>query len=250
MLDSAKRRGTAMAARRIVLLILALSFVGAPPTVAAPAPTPLGIVLLHGKKGSPLYLAPTKAALTARGYLVSTPEMCWSDRRLYDRVYPDCLTEIDAVVADLRQRGATSIVIAGHSLGGAAAIAYGASHDGLAGIIGFSAGDPFWGPPAMLPDITRAQNLLAAGKGDNLGDFADIRIVGQGQMRTTAAHFLSFVAMPEAQMMPATTTRLHAPLLLIAGTKDMTTLQYDTQAFAGVPNNARNRFVQVDADHG
>jgi esterase/lipase len=220
-----------------------------PPPPASPTAAPLGIVLLHGKKGSPRYLADVKAVLERHGYLVSTPEMCWSDKRMYDRLYLDCLTEIDAAVVDLRQRGAKSMVIAGHSLGGTAAVAYGASHDGLAGIIGFASADAFWGPPSLLPDIVRAQHLVDAGKGDILDEFGDIRPSGHTRMRTTATHFLSFVSLPDAQTMPANATRLHAPLLMVAGTRDMGTLQYAAKAYDNAPRDARNRFVAVDADH-
>jgi pimeloyl-ACP methyl ester carboxylesterase len=220
-----------------------------PPTPASPTAAPIGIVLMHGKKGPPRYLAATKAVLEDHGYLVSTPEMCWSDKRMYDRLYLDCLTEIDAAVDGLRQRGAKSIVIAGHSLGGTAAVAYGASHDGLAGIIGFAAADAFFGPPSLLPDIARAQHLVDEGKGDVLDDFWDIRPSGRTLMRTTAAHFLSFVSLPDAQTMPANAARLHIPLLLIAGTRDMATLQYSGRAYDRAPHNPLNRFVQTDADH-
>lgn len=238
----------------VVLLAGALSVGARSATSASSAPgataaPPLGIVLLHGKKGSPVYLGQTKAALRDRGYLVTTPEMCWSERRAYDRDRADCLGEIDAAVAELRQQGAARIVIAGHSLGGAAAIAYGASHDGLAGVIGFAAGDAFWGPPAMLPDIARAQRLVADGKGDAVDEFADIRIVGNAGMRTTAAHFLSFVALPATDLMPANAARLRVPLLLVAGTGDRVTLQYDTRTYDAVAPHPLNRFVSVDADH-
>ncbi len=119
----------------------------------------------------------------------------------------------------------------------------------LAGVVGIAAGDPFWGPPSMLPDIARAKSLVEEGKGNALGEFADIRIAGQGWMRTTATHFLSFVAPPAVHMMPANAARLHVPLLLVAGTRDMTTLQYEARAIDRAPNDALNRFVQVDADH-
>ena len=204
---------------------------------------------MHGKKGPPRYLAETAAILEAHGYLVSTPEMCWSDKRQYDRLYADCLTEIDAAVADLRRRGARSIVVAGHSLGGTAAVAYGASHDDLAGVIGFAAGEAFWGPPSQLPDIARAKYLLDEGRGDTLADFEDIRPSGRISMRTTAAHFLSFVAVPAEQRMPANAARLHVPLLFIAGTQDSATMQYESRAYGRAPNNALNRYVEVNADH-
>ncbi|MFI5001858.1 MAG: alpha/beta fold hydrolase [Reyranellales bacterium] len=239
--------------RRIALVLIAAALAAcapaAPPTPSSPASAPLGIVLMHGKKGPPGYLAATKAILEAHGYLVSTPEMCWSDKRQYDRLYPDCLAEIDAAVADLRRRGARSIVIAGHSLGGTAAIAYGASHDDLAGVIGFAAGDAFWGPASLLPDIARAQQLVDQGRGDSVADFEDIRPSGRTSMRTTAAHFLSFVALPVEQRLPANVARLRVPLLLVAGTQDGATMQYEARAYDRVPNLALNRYVEVNADH-
>lgn len=242
-----------MVARRLALVLLAASLAGCvpstPPTASSPAALPLGIVLMHGKKGPPRYLDDTKAAFEAHGYLVVTPEMCWSDKRQYDRLYPDCLTEIDAAVADLRQRGARSIVVVGHSLGGSAAIAYGATHDGVAGVIGFAAADAFFGPPSQLPDIARAQYLVDEGKGDGPADFDDIRPSGRTSMRTTAAHFLSFVAPPAEQRTPAYAARLHVPLLLIAGRQDSATMQYEARIYDRVPNNARNRYVEVNADH-
>ncbi len=221
-----------------------------PPTASSPAAGPLGIVLMHGKKGPPRYLVETASVLEAHGYLVVTPEMCWSDRRQYDRLYPDCLTEIDAAVADLRQRGARSIVVAGHSLGGSAAIAYGATHGGVAGVIGFAAADAFFGPSSQLPDIARAQYLVDEGKGDSLADFDHIRPSGRTSMRTTAAHFLSFVAPPAEQRTPAYAAQLHVPLLLIAGRQDSATMQYEARTYDRAPNNALNRYVEVNADHG
>ena len=69
----------------------------------------LGIVLLHGKSGTPAQFARLGAALTAAGFVVSTPEMCWSKTRIFDKAFPDCLKEVDAAVADAvgeRERGA------------------------------------------------------------------------------------------------------------------------------------------------
>lgn len=242
-----------MARRCILILILATALSACarppPPVPWSPAAAPLGIVLMHGKGGSPGYLAPAKAVLEDHGYLVSTPEMCWSRQRMYDRAYLDCVTEIDDAVRDLRQRGARSIVVAGHSVGGTVAVAYGASHDGLAGIVGFAAADAFFGPPYLLPDIARAQSLVADGKGDILDDFTDVRPAGHLRMHTTAARFLSFVAPPTDQRMPANAARLRAPLLLVAGTLDMFTLEYGARAYDRAPGYALNRFVQVGADH-
>ena len=243
-----------MAAQRILCFLLLSSLTACtspgPSLPSTPAASPIGVVMMHGKGGPPRSVGNVKAALEQHGYLVATPEMCWSDRRMYDRLYPECVTEIDAAVTALRQRGARSIVVAGHSMGGTAAIAYGASHDGLAGVIGFAAADAYYGPLAQLPDIARAQSLVRDGKGDILGEFGDIRPSGRFPMRTTASHFLSFMTPPGTDMMPANAARLRAPLLLIPGTRDPSTLQYEAQAYPKAPNYALNRFVRVNADHG
>jgi pimeloyl-ACP methyl ester carboxylesterase len=249
--DTTRRAPRARRCILVLILAAALSACAPPPPPApwSPAAAPLGIVLMHGKGGSPDYLAPAKAVLENHGYLVSTPEMCWSRRRMYDRTYLDCVTEIDEAVLDLKRRGARSIVIAGHSLGGTAAVAYGANHDGLAGIIGFAAADAFFGPPYLLPDIARAKSLVDDGRGDALDDFTDVRPSGHLRMRTTATRFLSFVAPPTEQRMPANAARLRAPLLMVAGTLDMYTLEYAARAYDRAPGYALNRFVQVGADH-
>ena len=243
-----------MAARVIFLFLMVSSLTACmrpePPVPWSPVTPPLGIVLLHGKGGGPGYLADTRTALEAHGYFVATPEMCWSGRRMYDRTYSDCVAEIDAAVANLKQRGAKSIVIAGHSMGGTAAVVYGANHDGISGVIGFSSADAYFGPPSALPDIARARGLVAEGNGDVLDTFKDVTPGGSVAMRTTAAHFLSFVSLSPGETMIAQAAHLRAPVLFVAGTRDAATLQYASKAFQGTPRYANNRFVEVPADHG
>lgn len=89
---------------------------------------------MHGKLGSPLGQtglignrqpigARLAADLKGAGYLVATPEMCWSARRGFDKTYPECLKEIDGAIAELKAHGASRFVVGGLSLGGNAAIA-------------------------------------------------------------------------------------------------------------------------------
>jgi dienelactone hydrolase len=59
-----------------VAILVSISFVLIDTPAEAAGVT--GIVLLHGKTGMPSQLAKLSDALTADGYLVSTPEMCWS----------------------------------------------------------------------------------------------------------------------------------------------------------------------------
>src|ERR1700689_846850 len=133
--------------RRILIglaLVLALTSPGQSqgPNQAQPK---TGIVLMHGWRsapGDPLFGGLHDALLNA-GYLVEMPEMCWSNGRVFDESFLDRFADSDAAVARLKAHGATEIVISGHSLGGSAALAYGARHEGLKGIIAMApAPDP------------------------------------------------------------------------------------------------------------
>jgi esterase/lipase len=94
-----------------------------------------GIVMIHGKQGTPQSLSGLAAALDAAGYLTERPEMCWSRDRIYDQRYLDCLQTIDAAIIRLKERKAANIILLGMSLGGNAVIGYGARHAGLTGLI-------------------------------------------------------------------------------------------------------------------
>lgn len=68
----------------VFLIVAALGLAAAAP---AQSTAKLGIVLLHGKTGSPNEpgIATLVAALRDAGYVVELPEMCWSAGRIYDK---------------------------------------------------------------------------------------------------------------------------------------------------------------------
>jgi pimeloyl-ACP methyl ester carboxylesterase len=227
----------------------------------------IGIVLMHGKMGTPLggsmpggRVNPIGteliSALRHAGYLVVTPEMCWSQRRSFDAPYPDCLREIDAAIADLHGRGATAIVVAGLSLGGNAALAYGATHPGLLGVIALSAADnaraKLSHDPNAAASLANAQAMVAQGKGDEPTTFFDDNAGAQGgyamSLHTTPRIFVSFNGPDSLANFALTVPKLPVPLLWVAGDNDPTQRQA-AAGFANVPANPHNRFVSVHANH-
>src|SRR5579883_314300 len=142
---------------RVILLAAVVGLVAAP----ALAASDIGIVLMHGKQGSPdRAITGLASRLESAGYRVERPEMCFSGRRIYDLAYQDCFRDIHAAIAKLRSAGARRIVVAGQSLGGNMAIAYGATHSGLAGIMAFApAGDSsgMLRNPVLAASIHQAQ---------------------------------------------------------------------------------------------
>ena len=216
----------------------------------------IGVVLIHGKQGFSgqrpfVYLV---QQLQNAGFMVDQPDMCWSRTRIYDRTLPDCMADIDASIARLKNSGATGIVVAGHSLGGVGAIYYGSTHDGLKGIVALAPGP---GPginrqPVIIASLKRAHDLVAAGQGDVVQTFADFNTNADGsgpiEVRTTPTIFLSFLDMSGPANLVANAAKLKTPVLWISGTRDPSQLPKDV-GFDKVPANPLNRYIQVDSAH-
>ncbi len=225
-------------------------------TAPARAADRIGLVLMHGKTGMPTQLAKLAAALKASGYIVESPEMCWSKIRIYDKPLADCTAEIDRAVEELKAQGATKVVVTGMSLGGAVALFYGANHNDLAGIIALApAADP--ANPSPFPkfvlSLKTAQHMVEAGQGRAIVEFSDIVLGKTVLVRASAADFLSFHG-PHSpivtikSMMQTVLPSLTIPLLWVSGTHDASQNVAD-RAFASVSPNHLDRHATVDADH-
>jgi len=235
-----------------ILFSISVLLIGTP----AEAASVTGIVLLHGKTGMPSQLAKLSDALTADGYLVSTPEMCWSRKRIFDKPLPDCLAEVDAAVTQLKAKGAGRIVVGGMSQGGVATLDYASLHPDLAGVIAMApAADPL--TPSKYPElqesIAKARDLAGAGKGDEMTDFSDLASGKTVIVHATPNTFLSFhgstspigmVRSMEDNVLP----KISMPLLWVAGSEDATQ-KIAPDAFAAVPKNAHSRYATVDSNH-
>ncbi len=88
-----------------------------------------GVLMMHGKGGRPgLFGSELVNALESRGAIVLEPYMPWSGERgvmrELNRTVPEMVAEIGRHVETLREKGATHIVLGGHSLGAGMALAY------------------------------------------------------------------------------------------------------------------------------
>jgi len=234
--------------RKIILAALAL-MLAAPSVHAADR---LGIVLMHGKQGNPdRHISGFASALASDGYLVAIPEMCWSKRRIYDKPYDACLAELDSVVADLRAKGATAIVMAGHSLGGNGALGYAASHDGIKGVLLLA---PAHNPervinrPEIAASLEKAKAMVAEGRGTATATFDEVNAGWTFSVSCTADTYVSFFDPAGAAVIPLSIARQHAPVLWVAGDRDKTR-QGAAATFAKAPADPLNRLVTVSADH-
>jgi len=221
--------------------------------VAAAGLQGTGVVFLHGKGVFPgAFDGGIPSALEAEGALVAAPEMPWSFTRIYGATYDDAMQEIDTAVAGLKAKGATRIIIIGHSLGANAAIGYAARRRGVAAVVALS--------PAHLPEtaemraragdaIAEARRLVSAG--DAGRHVWPDRIQGVPTFATaSAAVYLSMFDPDGPAVIPKNATALRGiPLLWVVGDSDPMFSRGRDYAFSRAPKNPKSRYVEVSAGH-
>jgi pimeloyl-ACP methyl ester carboxylesterase len=235
--------------RRVTLVAALLALAAF--TLTANAADKLGVVMIHGKQGRPTQFDSYETPFAAADFLTARPVMCWSRERIYDKTYPDCLAEIDAAADQLRARGASTIAIVGMSLGGNAALAYGARHSGLAAVVVLApahAIETLDRRQDIAESIVRARALTAQGRGDIKAGFAELNTGVDFIVTTTPRIYLSFHGPDSIASLTANVSKLSAPLLWIAGSQDRSQ-RHATQTFALASKNPLNRFVSVESDH-
>jgi dienelactone hydrolase len=210
----------------------------------------IGIVLLHTNMTTSTSLVRSKAAIVGAGYDTETREMCWSERRLYDRPIDQCLDDITAAADALRQRGADQIVLAGHAMGGMVALYYAARHPGdIAGIVAFG---PALSPrrPNTYPGVVELEALVSAGLGSvpalvqAINRLEIQRPPAEQIYYVPPANYLSFFGPPsplvDRDILPA----LQVPVLWLIGNPDATR-DAGPARFALLPPHILNRLVEV-----
>jgi len=236
----------------LALFVLALAPL-APPAPAALADERIGVVLLHGEQGAPgRVIAGLGGALVKAGFPVGRPDMCWSARRGYEATFPACLAAIDTAAVKLRNLGAGSIVVAGFSLGGTAAIGWCADHPDCRGVIAIAPGHDahaLAARPEIAESIARARDMQAKGHGDDTATFADLCVGPSGpyatEIATTPAIYLSFFGDASRAGIADGITRLAAPLLWVGAADDAASARAGQALFARAPMNERSRYLAV-----
>jgi pimeloyl-ACP methyl ester carboxylesterase len=235
---------------RALLLALALF-----PAAAWAQPSATGVILMHGKWGTPdKGIQPIELELRGAGFTVVSREMAWSDRRAYDESFDQVMAELAAEVAKLRAGGARKIVVGGHSFGANMALAYGARHPDVNGVLMLGPGhapERFARNPDVAKSLDKARSLLAAGKGGSFANFADIN---QGKTREVSARpdvYLSYFDPNGPAVMPRNAAMLspNTALLVVVGTRDNMYKAGTAYIFDRAPKNPYSRYQTVDADH-
>jgi pimeloyl-ACP methyl ester carboxylesterase len=246
------RRRNGTAAYLLAVQALCLMVLIATPVHAAGLQG-LGVVFLHGKGvWAGAFDGGIPAALEADGAVAAAPNMPWSISRMYGATYEEAMREIDAAVAGLKAKGATRIVIIGHSLGANAAIGYAARRHGVAAVVALS--------PGHLPETTemrtrtadaimQARALVAAGE-KSRRIWPD-RIQGVSTLAMASpAVYLSMFDPDGPAVIPKNAAALHGvPLLWVVGRSDPIFVRGRGYAFSRAPGNPKSRYIEVSAGH-
>lgn len=241
---------------RLPVAVLALSglLAGAPALAQSGGLSGMGVVLLHGKGGVPgAMLEGFGEALKKAGAAIEEPEMPWSHKRIYDATYEQAMAEIDLAVQKLKWRGATRIVIAGHSLGANAAIGYAARRDGLAGIVALA--------PGHLPEawalrlrtkgaISKAKEMIAAGQGDVPMSFPDLAQGIPFYVKATPNVYLSMFDPDGPAPIPKNAALMPPiPLMWVVGIADPIFFHGKDYAFDLAAKNSKSKYYVIPGAH-
>ena len=220
----------------------------------------VGLLVLHGKNpGGPRDPNIRSFALRfeREGMLVELPDMPWSSRRYIDGHWDRAMEEMDRHVATLRSRGATRIVLMGHSLGCPAALAYAVRKPDVDAAVLLAPGHiprgyyEFANLTPVRKSIDEARAMVAAGKGDERAAFNDINQGRSLTVRLTARDYLSyFDPLSDAEMgVSAARVSASIPVLTVIGSADPLFRLAKSYVHDKLPPNPRSRYLEVTADH-
>lgn len=214
----------------------------------------IGIVLMHGKDGTANAgsIVGKLASKLSSDFIVVTPEMPWSRDNGIDKTLEQSFDVIDSAVAGLRADGADRVVVGGHSMGAATALAYATQRTGLAGVMMIAPGHrpDAWGNK-NADAVARAKSLVSAGKADETVDVYDVN-QGDGFSRTLRADIaLSWFDPDGLIVMQNAAPQLSAdmPVLFIVGEKDRFHPKGKRLVFEKLPSNAKSAYVVVEGGH-
>lgn len=240
---------------RLMILLTWVLITAIMPSWAGAEPQAMGIVIMHGKGGSPAkHVADLAAALERNGYLVANLEMPWSGKRDYDVDVSHAEDEVETALAALRSKGAKKVFVAGHSQGGLFALHFAGKH-AIDGAIAIAPGGDVSSSQfrdALDEPLQRARQLVADGKGAEKTRFLDREgSKGTYPVFTSAVAYVAWFE-PEGAMNMARAVRAvnpGIPVLWISPTGDYPPLLKAAERFNQLPANTFNKLYRPDSNH-
>ena len=241
--------------RSAIVLVILVAIIIQPAAAQSPS-TKIGIVIMHGKGGSPAkYVSDLASSLKGKDYLVANLEMPWSGRRQYDVNVTGAEKEVESALDDLRAKGAANLFVAGHSQGGLFALYFGGKHQ-VTGIIAMAPGGNVGGPnfrEKLGESVEKARKLVAEGKGNDKTSFLDFESSrGTNTISSTPAIYLSWFDPDGAmnQLFAVKNVNPKVPVLFIVPKHDYPALLKAKQLmFDALPKHPLTKLYEPDTTH-
>jgi len=239
-----------------LFVLMLLDFLLPSLALADAAAPKIGVVVMHGKGGSPERLVKGLANyLMDKGCLVANLDMPWSGRRKYDASVNDAVAEVKAALDTMQKQGAQRLFVVGHSQGGLFTFYFGGRHK-VDGLVAIAPGgnvanqvlrDKFFEP------VDRARSMIAAGKGDIKTVFYDWENAkGSFDVVSTPLAYLSWFDPDGAMNQPKAVKSIipGVPILYIVPEMDYPGLiKVQGQTWAQMPKNPGNKLYEPNATH-
>lgn len=238
----------------LALALIATSFI--PPASAEVSPPEIGVVVMHGKAGSPnKYVDELAQSLGQAGFQVLNLDMPWSGNRHYDVDMNTAVNEIATALNSMRTKGAKKVFVAGHSQGGLFALYYGGIKQ-VDGIIAIAPGGSHGATAfrnALGGHVGVAKGMIDAGRGNETERFADHEgSKGTYAIVTSAAIYYDWFNPDGPHNMDYVVGKVKpgTPVLYVAPSRDYPALKKTKQAsFSALPSHPLTRMNEPDVDH-
>lgn len=213
------------------------------------------VIVMHGKTGSPLstHLPPLYTALSNGGYDVVAPYMPWSGLS-WDGSMCEAMNYIDSLAAMEAAKG-RAVIVAGHSMGGAHSLIYGATSPAaeVKGIVTMAPGH-FPHLSNLMQTVTAAsialaEDMVSNGNGDTLATFDILNTGVTMQITASAIDYLSYHALDQYPDVYDVLPAITLPVLWLAGDGDSLTTIYDMPTLANLITSDFSEYMVVSGDH-
>lgn len=211
------------------------------------------IVLMHGKWGNTQYISFFGNRLKPTCDYKSI-DMPWSSRRNYDEPYSTAIAEIKRQVEKFRKDGYKRVVLAGHSFGANAALAYMKSEGNVDGIVLLAPGHTpsFMYQRGIGKDaVDKARELVSAGRSNESLIMDDFNQGNRQSIRMKAGVLLSYFDPNGLGNMGLSSAEFKksVPVLWVVGTRDPLFSLGTSYGYDKTPHHEASKYLVVDADH-
>lgn len=224
-------------------------------TLSTGAPATVSIIVMHGKTGSPngAHLLPLYTDLSNAGYDVIAPYMPWSGLD-WDGSMCEAMNYLNSLAA-LEDAKGRNVIIAGHSMGGAHSLIYGATSPGseVKGIVTLAPGHfPHLSnlmQTVTAPSVALAESMVASGNGDAIATFDILKTGATLKITASANDYLSFHALDQYPDINEVLPVIILPVLWLAGDTDPITTSYDMATLFTKITSASSDYQVITGDH-